>query len=331
MSDRFAAIVAEETAGRMSATCREISLAELPNEDVLVRVSHSTLNYKDGLAVTGRSKICRSFPMVCGIDLAGTVVESRHPAWQSGDRVLVNGYGLSERHWGGYSGYARVKGEWCVRIPAVFSPEQAMAIGTAGYTAMLCIHALEDRGVRPDSGPIVVTGASGGVGSVAVMLLARLGYEVIASTGRVAESRDFLTRLGARDLLDRAELARAPKPLEPERWAGAVDSVGGEVLATVIAQTRYDGTVTACGLAGGIGINTTVMPFILRGVTLAGIDSVMAPLTRRERAWARLAQLVPADLLGSIYRVEPMTAVPQLAEALLAGQVRGRIVIDVSR
>jgi acrylyl-CoA reductase (NADPH) len=331
MTERFRAIVAEEVDGRSRATLRELSLADLPDEDLLVRVSHSTLNYKDALAVTGKGRICRYFPMVCGIDLAGTVLESRDPAFASGERVLVNGFGMSERHWGGYSELQRVNRGWPVRIPKEFSAEEAMGIGTAGYTAMLCVQALEDHGVLPASGPVLVTGASGGVGSVAVMLLARLGYDVIAATGRLASSREFLTRLGARDLVDRDELARPAKPLESERWAGAVDSVGGDMLATVLAQTRYGGTVAACGLAGSTSLNTTVMPFILRGVTLAGIDSVMAARDRRERAWRRLAELVDPSLLHGIYRVEPMSSVPQLAESLLAGQVRGRIVIDVGR
>jgi acrylyl-CoA reductase (NADPH) len=330
MTDRFHAIVAEERDGRSQAGLRDLTVADLPDEDVLVRVSHSTLNYKDALAVTGKGRICRYFPMVCGIDLAGTVVESRVPGFTPGDRILVNGFGMSERHWGGYSQLARVNAGWPVRIPDVFSAEQAMGIGTAGYTAMLCVQALEDRGVRPEQGPVVVSGASGGVGSVAVMLLARLGYDVIAATGRATQHRAFLERLGARDLIEREELARAPKPLESERWAGAVDSVGGEMLATILAQTRYGGTVAACGLAGSANLPTTVMPFILRGVTLTGVDSVMAPRERRERAWRRLAELVDRDLLRTIYEVRPMSQVPALADALLAGQVRGRVVIDVN-
>jgi acrylyl-CoA reductase (NADPH) len=331
MTERFRAIVAEEVDGKSRATLRELSRADLPDEDVVVRVSHSTLNYKDALAVTGKGKICRYFPMVCGIDLAGTVIESRDAAFAVGEAVLVNGFGMSERHWGGYSQLQRVNRGWPIRIPKRFSAEEAMGIGTAGYTAMLCVQALEDHGVRPDSGPVVVTGASGGVGSVAVMLLARLGFEVIAATGRGSANREFLTRLGARDLIDRDELARPGKPLEAERWAGAVDSVGGDMLATILAQTRYGGAVAACGLAGSASLNTTVMPFILRGVTLVGVDSVMAGRDRREHAWRRLAELVDLDLLHTIYSVEPMSAVPELAQRLLAGQVRGRIVIDVSR
>jgi acrylyl-CoA reductase (NADPH) len=268
--------------------------------------------------------------MVCGVDLAGTVVESRVPQFRAGERVLVNGYGMAERHWGGYSQLARVNAGWLVRIPEAFSAEEAMGIGTAGYTAMLCAQALEDHGVRTEQGPVVVSGASGGVGSIAVLLLARLGYDVIAATGRAQANRAFLEKLGARDLIERSELARSARPLESERWAGAIDSVGGEVLATILAQTRYGGTVAACGLAGSANLPTTVMPFILRGVTLAGVDSVMAPRPRRERAWQRLVELTDRALLRTIYAVRPMSEVPRLAAQLLAGEVRGRIVIDVN-
>jgi len=329
MTERFRAIVAEERDGRSAAALRELSRDELPDGDVLVRVSHSTLNYKDALAVTGAGRICRSFPMVCGIDLAGTVLESRDPAFRPGQRVLVNGFGMSERHWGGYSQLARVQRAWPVSIPEVFSAEQAMAIGTAGYTAMMCVEALEQHDVEPGGGPVVVTGASGGVGSLAVMLLARLGYAVVAATGRAAANRAFLERLGAHELLERSELARACKPLESERWAGGIDSVGGQVLATLLAQTRYRGTVAACGLAGGADLPTTVMPFILRGVTLAGVDSSMASRERRERAWRRLAELIDPALLATVYTVQPMSAVPRLAADLLAGRISGRVVIDV--
>ena len=331
VKERFRAILAEDSESGPRANLRELSLADLPDEDVLVRVAHSTLNYKDALAVTGKGKICRYLPMVCGIDLAGTVVESRDPSFAPGERILVNGYGMSERHWGGYSELQRVNAAWPVRIPEAFSTEQAMALGTAGYTAMLCVQALEDHGVVPDAGSVLVTGASGGVGSVAVMLLGRLGYDVVAVTGRAAANREFLTRLGARDLLEREELDRPGRPLESESWAGAIDSVGGQMLANVLAQTRYGGTVAACGLAGSASLATTVMPFILRGVTLAGVDSVMASRDRRERAWRRLAELVDRDLLRTIYETHPMSSVPQLAERLLAGQVRGRIVVDVAR
>lgn len=330
MSERIKAIVAREADGRTRASLEEIELSELPAAGVLVAVSHSTLNYKDGLAVSGKGKICRSLPMVCGIDLAGTVIDSASPDWKAGDRVLVNGFGLSEKHWGGYAQKARLKPEWLVRVPESFSCEQAMAIGTAGYTSMLCVHAIQDNGVKPGDGPVLVTGAAGGVGSVAVMLLATLGYEVCAATGRVEETGEFLRSLGASRILDRAELARDSKPLEAETWAGVVDTVGDKVLATALAQTRYEGVVAACGLAGGAALPTTVMPFILRGVTLRGVDSVMAALERRQRAWDDLARLVDTDLLARIYRVEPMSAVPTLANEIIAGHIRGRVVIDVN-
>jgi acrylyl-CoA reductase (NADPH) len=330
MTGTLRAIVARDHGGRISGSLEELEPSALPDLPVLVDVAYSTINYKDALAVTGKGKICRSLPMVCGIDLAGTVRESRDPGFRPGDRVLVNGYGLSERHAGGYTQCQRVEAGWLVRVPDAFSLEQAMALGTAGYTAMLCIQALEDHGVRAGSGPVVVTGASGGVGSIAVMLLARLGFEVAAATGRVQESGEFLRSLGAHTLVERSELARAPKPLETERWAGAIDSVGGDTLATVLAQTCYAGVVSACGLAGGMALNTSVAPFILRGVTLAGIDSVMASHERRTRAWDRLAQVVDPAKLRSIYRVEPLARVPALAEELLAGSIRGRIVVDVN-
>jgi acrylyl-CoA reductase (NADPH) len=329
VTQRFRAVVAEQE--NTSAVIRELTLIDLPDQDVLVRISHSTLNYKDALAVTGRGKICRFFPMVCGIDLAGTVVESRDGSLEPGAEVIVNGFGLSERHWGGYGAFARIAADWAIRLPPSLSAEEAMAIGTAGYTAMLCVQALEDHGVRPNSGPVMVTGASGGVGSVAIMLLARLGYEVVAATGRIDSSGEFLRRLGASALIHRQELAQPTKPLASERWAGAVDCVGGDTLAAVLAQMRYGGTVTACGLAGGAALKTTVMPLILRGVTLAGVDSVMASRERRQIAWRRLEELVDRNLLRSIYEVQPMSSVPALSEQLLAGEVRGRIVVDVSR
>jgi acrylyl-CoA reductase (NADPH) len=330
MSDKFRAIVARERGDVVRGELEELTPADLPQTGVLVDVAYSTINYKDALAVTGKMKICRTLPLVCGIDLAGTVRESPDKRFRAGDRVLVNGYGLSEKHPGGYAQRQRLDPTWLVRVPEPFSLEQAMALGTAGYTAMLCVQALEDHGVRPGSGPIVVTGASGGVGSVAVLLLARLGYEVVAATGRVNASGDYLRDLGAHALIDRTELARAPKPLETERWAGAVDSVGAETLATVLAQSRYGAVVTACGLAGGMALPTSVAPFILRAVTLAGIDSVMASHERRVRAWDRMAQLVDQKRLTEIYRVEPLGRVPQLAEQLLAGSIRGRVVIDVN-
>lgn len=330
MTTPFNALIIDKNDKKVSASIKQINLADLPDEEVLVDVAYSTVNYKDGLATTGTLPICRKFPMVGGIDLAGTVVESKNPAFKAGDRVLVNGFGLSERYWGGYAQKQKLKAEWLVRVPEAFSLEEAMAIGTAGYTAMLCVLALQDWGVKPDDGPIVVTGAAGGVGTVAIMLLAKLGYEVTASTGRVDEARPLLEALGAKHIIARAELARDPGPLEAEIWAGAVDTVGDNTLASVLAQTRYEGMVTACGLAGSTNLPASVMPFILRGVTLRGIDSVMAPLERRQRAWQSLADLVDLQLLRQIYHVEALDRVPALAADILAGKVKGRVVIDVN-
>jgi acrylyl-CoA reductase (NADPH) len=301
----------------------------LPDEDVLIDVAYSTVNYKDGLAVTGASPICRRTPLVCGIDLSGVVRESRDPAWKAGDRVLVNGYGLSENHHGGYSQQQRVKGSFLVRVPEAFSLQQAMALGTAGYTAMLCVNAIRDHGITPADGTVVVSGAGGGVGSVAIMLLAKLGYTVAAVTGR-PELGDYLKSIGASEIVPREELARDGKPIEKERWAAGVDNVGANTLATMLAQTKYEGLVAACGLAGGVGLPTTVMPFILRGVTLRGIDSVQAAMPRRLRAWADLAELIDASALAAATQVKPLAEVPALAKAILAGQVQGRVAIDVN-
>ena len=330
MKERFNAIVADKRGEGSVAAPRELCLADLPDDDVLVEVAYSTLNYKDGMALTGAGPICRFFPMVCGIDLAGTVVDSKNPEFEAGDAVIVNGFGLSESHWGGYSQMMRVRAEWLVRKPDEFTLEQCMAIGTAGYTAMLCVQSLLEHGTRPEDGPVVVTGASGGVGSVAVMLLSQLEFDVVAATGRASENESFLKALGARTLVERSELNRKGKALESERWAGGVDCVGGDMLATVIAQTRYGGAVAACGLAGSPKLSTTMMPFILRGVQLRGIDSVMAPLQARQRAWKKLGTTVDLDLLASIYDVEPMSNVVHLGSDLLAGKVRGRIVIDTN-
>ena len=304
--------------------------ADLPNEKVLVAVEYSSLNYKDGLAVTGKGRICRSLPMVAGIDLAGTVLESVDERYQAGDKVLVNGYGLSESHWGGYTQMQRINPDYLVALDHRFTTEQAMAIGTAGYTAMLSVMAIQDHGVKPDDGNVLVTGAAGGVGSMAVRLLAKLGYQVIASTGRVESARDFLMALGASEVIDRAVFDAESKPLVTEQWVAVVDSVGAQPLASVLAQVKYEGIVAACGLAAGMGLPTTVAPFILRGVTLRGIDSVMASQPRRRRAWAAMAQLVDTDLLASLYEVKPMSDLPELGQQILAGQVRGRVVIDVN-
>ncbi len=330
VSNDFRAVVArKQDDDAIKVGLETLQLVDLPDEQVLVDVDYSTINYKDGLAITQSAPICQRLPMVCGIDLAGTVSQSDSPDWKPGDRVLVNGYGLSERHWGGLSQRQRVNPDFLVRIPDAFSSEQAMAIGTAGYTAMLAVNAIRDHGTRPADGPILVTGAAGGVGSFAIMLLAALGYEVAAATGR-PETADYLHGLGATQIVARDDLARTSKPLEKELWAGTVDSVGSTTLATALAQTRYNGVVAACGLAGGGDLPGTVMPFLLRNVRLQGIDSVMAPRDPRERAWADLAQLLKPAALESVYRVEPLSAAPELAASILQGQIRGRVVIDVN-
>jgi len=300
----------------------------LPEGDVTVRVAYSTLNYKDALAITGRSPVVRKFPMVPGIDFAGTVEASSNPAFAVGDQVVLNGWGVGEGHWGGLAERARVPGKWLIPLQSPFTPRQAMGIGTAGYTAALCVMALERHGITPDKGPVVVTGAAGGVGSVAVAMLAKLGYEVAAVTGRPQEA-DFLTRLGARHIIDRAELAQPGRPLEKERWAGAVDVAGGQLLANVCAAMRYRGVVTACGLAAGMSWPASVAPFILRGVTLAGVDSVMAPLPERIEAWRRLAQDLDISLLESLMTDIELDDALTVAPDLLAGQVRGRVVVRV--
>jgi len=302
--------------------------SDLPEGDVTVAVEYSTLNYKDGLALTG-GPILRAFPIVPGIDLSGTVVESADERWKPGDRIVLNGWNTGEKFWGGFTQRSRVSGDWLTRLPDPIDTRAAMAIGTAGYTAMLCVLALEDHGVSPDSGPVVVTGAAGGVGSVAVAVLAKLGFEVIASTGRPAEA-DYLHSLGAADVIDRAELAGDVPPLARKRWAGGVDAVGSTTLANVLAATTDNGCVAACGLAGGADLPTSVHPFILRGVTLVGVNSVTQPSDRRDLAWSRLASDLDLDLLDSMTTVEPFGNLPRLAGEILAGHVRGRVVIDVN-
>lgn len=329
MTQSFTALMIEDVEGKPRAGFKAITLADLPDHDVLVEVAYSSLNYKDGLAVSGKGRIARRLPMVAGADLAGTVVESRSADWKAGDQVLVNGWGLSETEWGGYSRYQRVKPQWLTRLPSGFSAEQAMAIGTAGYTAALCVNALEDWGViRPGAGEILVTGAAGGVGSVAVALLANRGYVVTAATGR-PETHDYLTSLGAKAFVERSALSEKGGALQKERWSGAVDTVGSTTLANVLAQTVYGGAVTACGLAGGIDLPGTVMPHILRSVALLGVDSVMAPHAKRERAWATLSESLDPKSLASITSVEPLSRVPELANEILAGQTRGRVVIRI--
>ncbi|MEZ5783805.1 MAG: MDR family oxidoreductase [Rhizobiaceae bacterium] len=330
MSEAFNAMMIVDQDGKPKAEFRKLTLAELPDYDVLVEVAYSTLNYKDGLAVAGKGRIARRLPMVAGIDIAGTVVESRSPDWKPGDKVVVNGWGMSETEWGGYTKFQRVKPEWLVRLPDAFSLQDAMAIGTAGYTAALCVDALEDWGsITPGGKEVLVTGAAGGVGSTAISLLASKGYTVTASTGR-PDTHDYLSGLGASNFVDRASLAEKGGPLQKERWAGAVDSVGSTTLANVLAQTVYGGAVAACGLAGGMDLPASVAPHILRGVTLIGVDSVMAPLAKRERAWKTLAQHLDASNISTIARVEPMSALPALAQDIVAGNIRGRVVIDVN-
>lgn len=330
MSDTFNAMVIDVVEGKPKAGFRALTQADLPDHDVLVEIHFSTLNYKDGLAVSGKGRIARRTPLVAGIDLAGVVVESRSPHWKPGDRVVVNGFGLSETEWGGYSRYQRLKPEWLMKLPEVFSFEQAMAIGTAGYTAALCVNALERWGaIKPGEGEVLVTGAAGGVGSVAISLLSAKGYNVTASTGR-PETHDYLAGLGATAFVDRASLSEKGGPLQKERWSGAVDSVGSTTLANVLAQMNYGGAVAACGLAGGADLPGTVMPHILRGVALLGVDSVMAPMAQRLAAWQTLADTLDRDRLAAMTTVEPMSKLPELAEAIVAGQTRGRVVIDVT-
>ena len=326
----FKAIHLTREADRFDARVADLDESALPEGDVTVRVEHSTVNYKDALAITNRSPVVRKWPMVAGIDGAGVVEASTHPAWKPGDRVILNGWGVGETHWGGLAQKARLKGEWLVPLPGAFTSRQAMAIGTAGYTASLCVDALLAWGVRPEQGEVLVTGATGGVGSVAVALLAKAGFSVAAATGKASEA-DYLKRLGATTVIDRAELAAPGKPLQKERWAGVVDSVGSHTLVNACAQTRYGGAVAACGLAQGADFPATVMPFILRGVSLLGIDSVMAPKPRRIAAYERLARDLDVASLDVIAReVSLAEAIPAAAE-LLAGKVRGRIVVDVNK
>lgn len=328
----FNAILIDKNQAGYQASLQAIDDARLPEGDVTVRIAYSTINYKDGLAITGQSPVVRQFPMVPGIDFAGTVEASDHPAWRPGDHVVLNGWGVGETHWGGLAQKARLKGDWLVALPAVFSPKQAMMIGTAGYTAMLCVLALEKHGIRPADGEILVTGAGGGVGSVAIALLAKRGYTVVASSGRAEAQAEYLKALGAGEIIDRAMLAAPGKPLAKERWAGAVDALGSHTLANVCASLKYRGAVAACGLAQGLDFPASVAPFILRGVTLYGIDSVMAPSIVRKEAWGRLAQdLSPArlELIGA-QDIALKDAI-QAGQAILQGQIRGRVVVDVNR
>lgn len=328
MANTFQALMVEKTDDGQKTSFKDISTDDLMEGDVEVAVSHSTVNYKDGLALTGKAPVVRVWPMIPGIDFAGTVESSSHSGFKQGDEVILNGFGVGETHFGGYAKKARVKGDWLVKKPSSLSAAQTMAIGTAGYTAMLSVIALEKAGVAPSDGPIVVTGASGGVGSVSIALLAKLGYEVIASTGRTQEE-SYLKSLGAKEIMDRAEISGDPRPLGKERWAGGVDSVGSKTLANVLASTKYGGAVAACGLAQGMDLPASVAPFILRGVSLLGIDSVMAPLAKRQEAWDRLAVDLDLAKLGAMTSTISLADVPQAAEQIMAGQVRGRIVVEV--
>ncbi len=325
---KFKAIVIEKSDAGTKAALTDFDEANLMDGDVTVAVEYSTLNYKDGLAVTGKSPVVRRFPMIAGIDFAGTVEASTNPAWKPGDKVILNGWGCGETHLGAYGEKARVKGDWLVRLPAGMSSREAMAIGTAGYTAMLSVMALERHGLTPQSGPIAVTGAAGGVGSVAIAILAKRGFSVSAFTGRPQEA-DYLKGLGAAEIVDRKELAGPPKLLAKERWAGAVDAVGSTTLANLLSMTRYGGAVAACGLAGGMDLPTSVAPFILRGVCLYGIDSVMCPISLRREAWKRLETDLDRQKLAAMTREIGLSEVPGVAPDILAGQVRGRIVVKI--
>ena len=325
----FKAIVVEKGEGGQKAGLADFDEANLMDGDVTVRVEWSTVNYKDGLALTGKAPVIRRFPMIPGIDFAGTVESSSHPQWKPSDRVILNGWGAGETHLGGYAEKARVKGDWLVGLPARNSTRGAMAIGTAGYTAMLAVMALERQGVAPRHGPVIVTGAAGGVGSVAVTLLAKLGFSVVASTWRPAEA-DYLKSLGAREIIERKELAGASKPLGQERWAGGIDTVGSTTLANVLSMTRYGGAIAACGLAGGMDLPATVAPFILRGVSLIGIDSVMCPLERRREAWKRLASDIDAGKLAAMTSEIDLAGVMDAGRRIVEGAVRGRIVVKIA-
>ena len=324
----FKAIVVEKTEGGTKAALTDFDEANLMDGEVTVRVEYSCVNYKDGLAITGKSPVVRRFPMIAGVDFAGTVEASSHPAWKPGDKVILNGWGCGETHLGAYAEKARVRGDWLVRLPASMNAREAMAIGTAGYTAMLAVMALEGHGLTPERGPIAVTGAAGGVGSVAIAILAKRGFSVSAVTGRPQEA-DYLKGLGAAEIVERKDLAGPPKALAKERWAGAVDAVGSTTLANLLSMTRYGGAVAACGLAGGMDLPASVAPFILRGVCLYGIDSVMCPIGRRREAWKRLETELDRQNLASMTHEIGLSGVPEAAAAILAGQIRGRIVVKI--
>lgn len=329
MSETFKAIlVSRDAEKKQSVAVTDLTEADLMEGDVTVAVEATTVNYKDGLAITGKAPVIRRWPLVPGVDFAGTVISSSHADWHKGDKVILNGWGVGETHFGAYAGRARVKGDWLVPLPAGMSAHDAMAVGTAGYTAMLCVIALERHGIVPDRGPVVVTGAAGGVGSVAVSLLSSLGYHVIASTGRNAES-PYLIDLGAAEVISREELAQPAKPLAKERWTGGVDAVGSHTLANVLSMTSYGGAVTACGLAGGMDLPSSVAPFILRGVSLLGIDSVMAPKAVRMEAWRRIGTDLDLEKLASLSTTIGFDDIIGTARDIVEGKVRGRVVVDM--
>ena len=328
--DGFKALVLREQDRKVSSAIETLAPGQLPEGEVLVRVSHSTLNYKDGMVLNGLGRLVKSYPHVPGVDFAGVVEHSTSPDWQAGDPVVLTGWRVGEWHWGGYAQYARVKADWLVRLPEGMTAERAMAIGTAGFTSMLAVMALERHGLKPADGDVLVTGAAGGVGSVAIAILARLGYRVVAATGR-PETHEYLAGLGASAFVDRAELAQpVTRPLQAERWAAAIDSVGSTTLATILTQLRYRGAVAACGLAGGNDLPASVIPFLLRGVNLLGIDSVLSPLPERRQAWRRLAQELAPALIDGMVQVIGLGDLPDYANRILEGKVRGRIVVDVN-
>ncbi|CAH6189667.1 MDR family oxidoreductase [Pantoea agglomerans] len=324
----FKALVIENDEQGYRSLLKDLPESQLPDHDVTLDVSYSSLNYKDALAICNKGPIVRQFPMVPGIDFVGRVTASRHPDWKEDDVALLTGWGVGEKQWGGLAQKASVSGDWLVRPPATLSPLQTMAIGTAGLTAMLCVMALEKQGITPEQGPVLVTGASGGVGSYSVSLLARLGYQVIASSGRTSDHAYLIETLGAASVIDREELSRPGKPLAKERWAAAIDSVGSHTLANVLAATQRDGAVAACGMAQGLDLPASVAPFILRGVTLAGVDSVMCPKPLRQQAWQRLGELMDSERLSKLSRVIPLSEAREGAQALLDGKVQGRLIVD---
>ena len=330
MSDKFKAIlVSRDEDKKQSVAVTDLTLSDLMEGDVTLSVDATTINYKDGLAITGKAPVIRHWPMVPGIDLVGTVTQSGSDAFKTGDKVLLNGFGVGETHWGGYAGMARLNSDWLIKLPDNISPLQAMGVGTAGYTAMLCVMALERHGITPDKGPVIVTGANGGVGSVAIAILSKLGYQVIASTGRPQEEA-FLKELGATEIIDRAELSEAGRPMGKERWAAGIDAVGSHTLANVLAQTQYGGAVAACGLAQGFDLPSTVMPFILRGVALLGVDSVMAPKALRQDAWARIALDLDMAKLEAITTTIGFDDIIGAANDIMDGKIRGRVVVDMN-